>query len=46
MSTMHIHDDLEDRVYALGYKMRRQRIRFVNDAVREKVEREEAEQNE
>ena len=41
MSTMHIPDDLEDRMIALGYLKRTQRLLFVNEAIKERLEREE-----
>ena len=41
---MHITEDLDDRMIALGYTKRTQRIMFVKEAVRERLEREEGEQ--
>lgn len=40
MSSMHILDILEDRMIAQGYLKRADRIMFVNEAVRERLERE------
>lgn len=37
MSSMHIQGDLEDRMIALGYKKCVQRVRFVNEATRERL---------
>lgn len=42
MSSIHIQGDLEDRMIALGYEKRAERVKFVNDAARERLEREEA----
>lgn len=49
MSSMHIQGDLEDRMIALGskstppkYQTRAERVMFVNEATRERLEREES----
>ena len=39
MPTMHIQEELDDRMIALGYKKRAQRLLFVNEAVKEQLER-------
>lgn len=41
MSTMHIHEDSEERMIALGYTKRVQRIIFVDEAIKKQLEREE-----
>lgn len=41
MSIMHIKENLEERLIALGYTKRVQRIMFVTEAVLERIEREE-----
>lgn len=41
MPTMHIQEELDERMIALGYKKRTQRILFVNKAVQKQLEREE-----
>jgi len=43
MPVMHIAEDLNDRMFALGYTKRVQRIVFVKEAIRERLEREESE---
>lgn len=42
MSTMNIMESDEDRMIAMGYTKRGQRIAFVKEAVQEKLERMEA----
>lgn len=41
MPTMHIQEELDERMITLGYKKRTQRITFVKEAVKERLEREE-----
>ena len=41
MPVMHIQEGLDDRIIALGYTKRAQRLLFVNEAVKERLEREE-----
>lgn len=41
MPTMHIREELDERMIALGYAKRTQRITFVNEAVELRLEREE-----
>ena len=41
MPTMHIQEELDERMIALGYKKRTQRILFVNEAVELRLDAEE-----